>query len=253
MNWKSFLAAGLLLSCIGAVFGCLGQSRIGAANGHFPETTTFTASLAGFRVRLVAVADTGGNGRVRLADHAWTPAGRPFEGAEAQLSQQNMVSAPQGGTRRYVVFEIEPPSAKQTTPAAPTSAPESAAPSELDAFAYLPMNGESSDDSVGNPGLSGPSPGADMAGSSAGFGRQRGARRPLPGGNGSRSSEHGSTARGFGNRERRLQGDCFRIGVRGRAGGQSNGGACVWPLGIELRERIFLYLWFKRNLPPLTG
>jgi len=160
MNWKNSVAGIGLLVLVYAVLGCLGLAQASrtpdAKDAHEP----FSKTVAGFKVRLVAVSDAISNGRERSADHAWTPDGRPYEGPEARLALRNMANAPEGGSRRYLFFEFEEPQTAGEIALEPNSATRTAArptpPSTFDVFTYVPKSGFARGQRTENPDAVGP-------------------------------------------------------------------------------------------------
>jgi hypothetical protein len=114
---------------------------------------------AGFSVRLVAVVDPNDGGERRLADHAWTPDGRPFNGPDVRLSPQGGANAPNGGTRRRVVFDLEQAKEAEELAHAPKvgfPAPSGPVETNIDVFAYLPNEGSVKEGRGENSGAAGP-------------------------------------------------------------------------------------------------
>jgi len=132
-----------------------GSASLGSAPSKIVPEPALVKEVAGLRVRLVAVMDTGFMGRGRLADHAWTPGGHPYEGPESRLAPQGIASAPAGGTRRSFAFELEPPAEK--APVAELHGPaKPRTTSSIDVFAYLPKGELVKDDRLPNPAVMGP-------------------------------------------------------------------------------------------------
>jgi hypothetical protein len=145
MNWKYALTAIVLSVGFGAVLGCSGRgSRLsGAKDG----STDYDKEVGGFKVRLVAVEDSGSVGGERAADHSWTPDGFPYEGPEARLALRTKTNTSGGGSPRCLVFELEQP----------IGAPKRAkGTTNIDVFGYLPKNGFVNDDTDHDPGSVGP-------------------------------------------------------------------------------------------------
>lgn len=152
MNWKNGVETIILIGCVGILFECGVRAGWNRSHPSKAQNGSFTKVVSGFRVRLVAVADTDLSGQARLADHSWTPDGSPYEGAEARLTPRSQAISPKGGTRRTLVFETEQVKADGNVGSSTLRPLDN-----LDFFAFLPDSSHEDGDS-GNPGAAGPIP-----------------------------------------------------------------------------------------------
>ena len=154
MNGKQVLAAIVLIGCVGSNFGCRRVAFASHHSGAKGDSASFTKTIAGYNVRLVAVEDATVSGEQRIADHSWTPDGFPYDGADARLSARGMIPQSGSGSPVCLAFEISAPKAgiqhqKEMPPTA-----------NIDVFAFLPNNNNQDEDGdrEGNAGAAGPLP-----------------------------------------------------------------------------------------------
>ena len=158
MKSNNVLLAICLIVGSGAISSCAMHAH---AIGHGvvrPNTASFTKSLAGYKVRLVAVSDNQFGPQIRVADHAWTPDGAPYQGPEARIAMRTETFSPNGGVRRSFFFELQEPQQKTDSSVSVTSrAPWRHQPrTPIDAFSYLPRNSRPTSDTDQLPGEASP-------------------------------------------------------------------------------------------------
>ena len=150
MTRKILIASILGIACV-TVYGGWRLVRAGHSRVTRHGPGVFSKTVAGLNIRLVAVAEPHSGVSSRLADHAWTPDGVPYDGPESRLAQNNSSFAPGEGTRRRIQFELEPPKTPEVA-----SPPPATLETPVDVFAYLPDAGSPKDDQTENPAAVGP-------------------------------------------------------------------------------------------------
>ena len=150
MKRKDWIAVVLLAACAGAGWRYVAHARASHRPRVKRDIAEFYKSVAGFKVRLVAVVDSSGDGQARAADHAWTPDGFPYSGPDQRVSRGYVMRAASTGTQRTVDFELEQIKAVTRRPGEPYPM------TMVGVIAYLPKSGPGKDDRAERPGVSGP-------------------------------------------------------------------------------------------------